>query len=133
MSKHPAIPDVDLKLVRDLFRRHGSTNNRLMLATTIDFLNMPAVEADNFLRNLAMTGYLEWVQGDFSGHEWDLTDYGLRLAADDLLPKMLRTALDSVINTLLARCRNLNSDPGNIVRIGEIRLFGSALDQDRAE
>ena len=133
MSKHPLVPGIDQKTVRDLFVRHQKTHYRLLLATAIEYLKCPAEEADAFLRRLANAGYLEWAWNETpaENNDWTLTEHGRRLAADDLGPRLSRQAVDSIIETVTTRARTINADPDRIARVTELRLFGSALDNDR--
>lgn len=129
MSKHPQVPGVDLRTIRDLFAKHEKAKNRYLLATTLEVLHRPPEEADALLRQLAGAGYIEW--DGTSSKDWDLTAYGLRLIADDLAPRLTRQAVDEVVATVLRRARAINRDERRIVRITEMRLFGSALDNAR--
>ncbi|MBP2237675.1 hypothetical protein J2Z31_004198 [Sinorhizobium kostiense] len=131
MSKHPTVPGIDLKVIRDLLKSHRKTNSRLLLATAIDHMKCPAEDADAFLRELATAGYLDWVGDQPRGKDWDLTDHALRLVADDLGPRITRDAVDSIIATVIDRARTINADATRIARVSELRLFGSALDITR--
>lgn len=135
MSKHPIVSGIDLTAIRDLLVRHQDSKNRLLLATAIEMLKIPAIEADAFIRKLANAGYLEWVWTDkWKGHnDWILSDAGQRLAADDLGPRLPRQAVDTIIKTVVDRVRLINADPDRIVRVVALRLFGSALDPDRED
>ncbi|MDX0234380.1 hypothetical protein GOC14_28315 [Sinorhizobium meliloti] len=129
MSKHPQVPGVDLRTIRELFAKHEKAKNRYLLATALEVLPRPPEEADALLRQLAGAGYIKW-EGT-SSKDWDLTAYGLRLVADDLAPRLTRQAVDEVVGTVLDRARSINRDERRIVRITEMRLFGSALDNAR--
>lgn len=135
MFKHPIVSGIDLKTVRDLFVRHQETQYRLLLATTIEYLKCPAEEADAFLRRLANAGYVEWAWNGTpaENNDWTLTEHGRRLAADELGPRLSRQAVDSIIETVTTRARAINADPDRIARVTELRLFGSALDNDRKD
>ncbi len=131
MSKHPVVPGTDLETIRDLFVRHEKAKNRYLLATVLEFLPRPPEEADALLRQIAGAGYIEWVGS--RSKDWELTPYGLRLAADDLGPRLSREAVDAVVAAVVARAQAINGDKRHIARITEIRLFGSALDNTRED
>lgn len=135
MSKHPTVPGTDLKLVRDFLVRHQETKNRLLLATAIETLKIPAIEADAFIRKLANAGYVEWVWTDkWKGHnDWIFTDAGQRLAADDLGPRLSRQTVDAIIKAVVDRVRVINADTDRVVRVIALKLFGSALEPDRED
>ncbi|RWM10115.1 hypothetical protein [Mesorhizobium sp.] len=134
MSKHPIVPGLDLKTIRDLFVRHQKIRYRLLLATAIEYMKWPAEEADTFLRRLANAGYIEWCgKHNDSGNDWTLTDRGRRLAADDLGPRLSRQVADSIVAAIVARARTINADRDRLARVVELRLFGSALDAGRED
>lgn len=117
MSKHPQVPGVDLRTIRELFAKHEKAKNRYLLATALEVLPRPPEEADALLRQLAGAGYIKW-EGT-SSKDWDLTAYGLRLVADDLAPRLTRQAVDEVVGTVLDRACSINLDERRIVRITE--------------
>lgn len=133
MSKHPTISGIDLKTVHDLFVRHQETHYRLLLATAIEYLQLPVEDADALLRRLANAGYLAWNGTPTENNDWTLTEHGRRLAADELGPRLPREAVESIIETVTSRARAINADPDRLARITELRLFGSALDEDRED
>lgn len=133
MSKHPTVPGADLATVRSLFLKFERRNSRSLLATAIEHLKLPAQEADTFLRKLAMAGYLEWNSKYGQSLDWDLTEYGLRLVADGLGPRLSSEKVRAIIDEVVKRARAINNDPHRLARVRDLKLFGSALDLDRED
>lgn len=134
MSKHPIVPRIGLKTIRDLFVRHQKNRYRLLLATAIEHMKWSAEETDIFLRQLANAGYIEWCgEHNDGGSDWTLTDRARRLAADDLGPKLSRQVADSIVAAVIAKARKINADQDRLARVVELRLFGSALDASRED
>ncbi len=133
MSKHPIVPGTDLTTIRSLLLKHETRQARSLLATAIEHLKIPAEEADVFLRRLAVAGYLKWHSQYGGSLDWDLSEHGLRLVADDLGPRLSRQKAEVIIEEVINRARRINSDPDRIARVKELRLFGSVLELDRED
>lgn len=129
--KFPEVEGISLPQLRAILKRKARTHSGYLLGMAIEETGLPAAGADVLLRRAASVGYIEW-----HGHEnddWSVTDLGMRLLADTLKSRFSRRQADAILDKLLDRVRRLNADSGRLARITELRLFGSALYDDRPD
>ncbi len=128
MSKHPIVSGTDLSTIRSLFLKHEDRRANMLLATAIDHLKCSAQEADTFLRTVAVAGYLEWSGRAGENVDWNLTEHGRRLLADDLGARISRDRAHAIVDEVIRRARQINRDPDRLARIKALKLFGSVLE-----
>lgn len=132
-SKHKPVADVSLNQLKALFSRAGASD-RISLGDAIACFKLDAKEADGLLRKVARNGYLTFERDRFQvDAPWKMQETAHRLVADKLLPRIPREKVDEILEDLLRRARDINSDGNRLICITRLRLFGSALRDDLAD
>lgn len=126
-SKHVKVENIALEDCRMILRA-AHRSGGIGIEEVIRVMDCTVERADQILRSMAMAGYLKpadvWNQVFF----WVLTPNGNRLAMERKQKRFGSNKVQSAIQELVARTKNINSDPDRLQRV-TLKLFGSALEE----
>lgn len=87
------------------------------------------IAAERAFADLEAAGYLEKTGTDQDGYDWwTTTIHGNALAMASFGRPISRRTADRLVSGLIERAHSYNADPGRLLFIHRLRLFGSYLD-----